>query len=74
MVVLLLTLLVGAALPEELLMRVKSQPRLARFVPLGWAILIQAPLFAAAHLPQKPIGYEEPWLVALGSLWLWTMA
>ena len=59
-------LLFRAALPEELLFRVGLQPRLARFVPLGWAILIQALLFSTAHLPQKLILYQEPLLLSLG--------
>jgi membrane protease YdiL (CAAX protease family) len=63
---LLLGLLVKAALPEELLLRVTLQPRLAQFVPIGWAILIQALLFSTGHLPQKRMGYQEPLMVALG--------
>jgi membrane protease YdiL (CAAX protease family) len=59
-VVLLVITLVRAALPEELLLRVTLQPRLAQFVPLGWAMLIQALLFSAGHLPQRLIGYQEP--------------
>lgn len=65
-VVLLVGMLLRAALPEELLLRVTLQPRLAQFVPLGWAMLIQALLFSAGHLPQRMIGYQEPWMVALG--------
>jgi len=65
-VVLAMGILLRAALPEELLLRVTLQPRLAQFVPLGWAMLIQALLFSAGHLPQRLIGYQEPWLVALG--------
>jgi len=65
-VLLLVSLLLGAALPEELLLRVTLQPRLAKFVPIGWAILLQALLFSAAHLPQKLIGYQESWIVAIG--------
>jgi membrane protease YdiL (CAAX protease family) len=48
---LIVGLLFRAALPEELMLRVMLQPRLAHFLPLGWAILMQALLFNAAHLP-----------------------
>lgn len=65
-VTLVVTLLVIAAIPEEWLLRVTLQPRLARFMPLGWAIVMQAFLFAAVHLPQKVIGYEMPGQLALG--------
>ncbi|MGD8751956.1 MAG: CPBP family intramembrane metalloprotease [Anaerolineales bacterium] len=67
-IVLLVGLLFRAALPEELLLRVTLQPRLARFLPLGWAILIQALLFSLGHLPQRLIGYQEPLTLALGYL------
>ncbi|MEW6403912.1 MAG: CPBP family intramembrane glutamic endopeptidase [Chloroflexota bacterium] len=59
-------LLFRAALPEELLLRVGLQPRLAQFVLVGWAILIQALLFSAGHLPQRIILYHESPLLALG--------
>lgn len=52
-ILLIVGLLFRAALPEEWLLRVTLQPRLARFMPLGWAILIQALLFSMGHLPQK---------------------
>jgi len=65
-VVLVVGTLLRAALPEELLLRVTLQPRLAQFVPLGWAMLIQALLFSAGHLPQKLIGYQEPLMLAVG--------
>lgn len=61
-------LLFRAALPEELLFRITLQPRLARFLPVGWAILIQALLFSAAHLPQQLISYQRPFVLALGYL------
>ncbi|MGD8753704.1 MAG: CPBP family intramembrane metalloprotease [Anaerolineales bacterium] len=67
-IVLLIGLLFRAALPEELLLRVTLQPRLARFLPLGWAILVQALLFSLGHLPQRLIGYQEPLPLALGYL------
>ena len=67
-VLILLGLLLKAAIPEELLLRVTLQPRLAQFVSLGWAILLQAALFSTAHLPQHLIGYQEPPLLALASL------
>lgn len=65
--ILLVSILLGAALPEELLLRVTLQPRLAQFMTIGWAILAQALLFSAAHLPQKVIGYQETWMIAIGS-------
>jgi membrane protease YdiL (CAAX protease family) len=61
-------LLFRAALPEELLLRVTLQPRLARYIPLGWAILVQALLFMAGHLPQQMIKYQRPFILALGYL------
>jgi membrane protease YdiL (CAAX protease family) len=54
----LIGLLFGAALPEELLLRVTLQPRLARFTGLSWAILLQALLFSLGHLPQKLLDNE----------------
>jgi membrane protease YdiL (CAAX protease family) len=57
-----------AALPEELLFRVGLQPRLAQFMPLGWAILVQALLFNAGHLPQQLILYKKPLLLSVGYL------
>lgn len=68
--VLIASLLLKAALPEELFLRVTLQPRLARFLPLGWAILIQALLFSVGHLPQRLIGYQEPLILAVGYLLL----
>jgi len=67
-IVLLVGIMFRAALPEELLFRVTLQPRLARFFPLGWAILIQALLFMAAHLPQQTLLYNRSWLLASGYL------
>ncbi len=61
-------LLWRAALPEELLLRITLQPRLAQFVPLGWAILVQSLLFSAGHLPQQLIYYQEPILIAAADL------
>lgn len=62
---LFLSLLVGAALPEELLLRVTLQPRLSHYTGVSWAIFLQALLFAAAHLPQKVLGNELAPAVAL---------
>jgi len=67
-VVLVVGLVFRAALPEELLLRVGIQPRLAQFFPVGWAILVQALLFSAGHLPQRLILYDEPLLLSLGYL------
>jgi membrane protease YdiL (CAAX protease family) len=64
--VLIIGLLVRAALPEEILLRVALQPRLAQLIPVGWAMLVQALLFSAIHLPQRLIGYQEPWSMVLG--------
>jgi membrane protease YdiL (CAAX protease family) len=64
-VILIVGLLLRAALPEELLLRVTLQPRLARFLPIGWAILLQGLLFSLGHVPQRMIGYQEPLLIAL---------
>jgi membrane protease YdiL (CAAX protease family) len=61
---LLAGLLFQAALPEELLLRITIQSRLARFMPLGWAILLQALLFNAGHLPQHLIRDQQPWGLA----------
>ena len=67
-VVLVVGLVFRAALPEELLLRVGLQPRLAQFMPVGWAILVQALLFSAGHLPQRLILYQESPLLSLGYL------
>lgn len=67
----LLALTFRAALPEELLFRVTLQPRLARFIPLGWAILLQALLFNLGHFPQQLIRNQEP--VLLASAYLMTI-
>jgi membrane protease YdiL (CAAX protease family) len=66
--VLLAGLLFRAALPEELLLRIGLQPRLAQFMPVGWAILIQALLFNAGHLPQQLLLYKQPLLLSVGYL------
>jgi len=66
--VLIVGLIFRAALPEELMLRIGLQPRLAQFMPLGWAILVQACLFSAGHLPQHLIRNQEPLLLALGYL------
>lgn len=58
-------LLVVAALPEELFFRVYLQPRLERFVPVGWALALQAFLFSAMHLPQHILLRGESWPLAL---------
>lgn len=65
---LFVNILLVAAIPEELFFRVSLIPRLATYLPVGWAILIQALLFSALHLPQRVVGYGEPWLAALGYL------
>lgn len=62
---LFLSILLGAALPEELLLRVLLQPRLAHYLGLSWAVFLQAFLFSLGHLPQKMLGNELPVSVAL---------
>lgn len=64
-VILILGIFFRAALPEELLLRVTLQPRLAQFLPLGWAILVQALLFSVGHLPQQLLNYQRPFILAL---------
>ena len=66
--VLFLGLLFRAALPEELVLRVGIQPRLARFIPIGWAIVAQALLFSTGHFPQEFISYGRPFLLSIGYL------
>ena len=66
--VLLGQILFNAAIPEELYLRVYLQPRLARYVPLSWAIFIQAILFAAIHLPRDILRLGYSWPLALASL------
>ena len=66
-VALFLSILLGAAIPEELLLRVLLQPRLAHYLGLSWAIFLQAFLFSLGHLPQKVLGNELPLLVALAN-------
>lgn len=61
-------LLAIAAIPEELFFRIYLQPRLARYLPLGWAIVVQALLFSAVHLPQHLIRFEYPWPLALAGV------
>lgn len=68
MLVLFLGLLFRAALPEELVLRVGIQPRLASFIPVGWAIVVQALLFSAGHFPQEFISYGRPFLLSIGYL------
>jgi membrane protease YdiL (CAAX protease family) len=58
-------LVVRAALPEELVLRVGMQPRLAAFFGIGWAIVLQAILFSAGHLPQQLAGYGRPLLLSM---------
>lgn len=58
-------IVVIAAVPEELFFRVYLQPRLAHYLPLRWAIVIQALLFSAIHLPQQIISFGYPWPLAL---------
>jgi membrane protease YdiL (CAAX protease family) len=65
---LLASILFRAALPEELVLRVGIQPRLAAFVPIGGAIVVQALLFSAGHLPQELLAYDRPLLLSLGYL------
>ncbi len=57
-----------AAIPEELFFRVYLQPRLARYLPLGWAMMVQALLFSAIHLPQQVIRFGYPWPLALAGV------
>ena len=57
-----------AAIPEELFFRAYLQPRLARYMPLGWAIVAQALLFSAVHLPQHVIRFGYPWPFALAQV------
>ena len=54
-----------AAVPEELFFRVYLQPRLAQYLPLRWAIVVQALLFSLIHLPQQIIHFGYSWPVAL---------
>jgi membrane protease YdiL (CAAX protease family) len=63
--VLLGSLLLVAALPEELVLRVGLQPRLATFMGIGLAIVIQALLFSLGHVPQQMLRYERSPLIAL---------
>jgi membrane protease YdiL (CAAX protease family) len=58
-------LIIVAALPEEFLLRVAFQPRLRHYLPLGWAILIQALVFNALHLPRELIRLDVPLPLAL---------
>ncbi|OIN93169.1 MAG: hypothetical protein AUJ21_06060 [Anaerolineae bacterium CG1_02_58_13] len=57
-----------AAIPEELFFRVYLQPRLAHYLPLGWAILIQALLFSAFHLPSMILYHGYSWSLALAEI------
>lgn len=66
--ILFVGLLFRAALPEEFVLRVGIQPRLARFVPVGWAIVVQALLFSAGHFPQQFIAYGRPFLLSVAYL------
>lgn len=66
--ILFLGVLFRGALPEELVLRVGIQPRLAGFVPIGWAILVQALLFSAGHFPQQFIAYDQPFLLSIAYL------
>lgn len=68
--VLLSQILFNAAIPEELYFRVYLQPRLARLVPLSWAIVIQAVLFSAIHLPRDLLRLGYSWPLAFASLFL----
>ncbi len=68
--ILLFGLLLRAALPEELVLRVGIQPRVASFIPVGWAIVVQALLFSAGHFPQELISYGRPLLLSVGYLLL----
>ena len=61
-------LLFRAALPEELVLRISLQPRLACFMSLGTAIVIQALLFNAGHLPQLLFRDHKPLLLSVGYL------
>lgn len=61
-------LLLLATLPEELYFRAYLQPRLAHYLPVGWAIVLQALLFSAAHLPQHVIRFGYSWPLVLAEL------
>lgn len=61
-------ILLIAAIPEELFFRVYLQPRLAHYLPLRWAIVVQALLFSLIHLPQEVISYGYSWPVALAGV------
>ncbi len=61
-------LLLRAALPEELVLRVGIQPRLARYMSVGFAILVQAALFSIGHLPQQLFRYDRPLILAIAYL------
>jgi hypothetical protein len=63
--VLLGSILLIAALPEELVLRVGFQPRLAAFMGIGLAIVVQALLFSMGHVPQQMLRYERSPLIAL---------
>ena len=66
--VLLFGLLIRGALPEELIFRIGIQPRLSRFMPVGWAIIVQALLFNAAHFPQEFLVYGRSFWLSIGYL------
>jgi membrane protease YdiL (CAAX protease family) len=67
-IVLLGSLLLVAALPEELVLRVGLQPRLAAIMGIGLAIVVQALLFSVGHVPQQMLRYERSPLMALAYL------
>jgi membrane protease YdiL (CAAX protease family) len=61
-------IIVVAAIPEELFFRVYLQPRLAHYLPLRWAIVVQALLFSVIHLPQQIISFGYSWPLALAGV------
>ncbi len=61
-------LLLIAALPEEMFFRVYMQPRLAHYLPIGLAIVAQAVLFSAAHLPRELLHLSYSWPLALAGV------
>lgn len=63
-------ILLLSSLPEELFFRVFLLPRLARFMPLNAAVLVQALLFSTAHLPRELFALGNPWPLALATVFL----
>jgi membrane protease YdiL (CAAX protease family) len=63
--VLLGGLLLRAALPEELVLRVGLQTRFEGSLGVGFAILVQGLLFSGAHVPQQTLAYGRSTSLAL---------